>query len=115
MQVDRRGVLQNIVSAVRRFDHVRMTMSNTDGHDSAECVEITAPLLVPDILHFSLHQHDWLLVVEKNTWVQKFFAQPQYFIWGGPLIFLGLIIKRWKFGCFHVGRISSCSCDWRLS
>ena len=43
-----------------------MTMTDTDRNDPAQGIEITASLLVPDILHLSFDDRQGLLVIEKN-------------------------------------------------
>src|SRR3954465_3686947 len=114
MQIDRGGMLQRFVLAIGRDNDVRVTMPHAYGYDSAERIEISSPAFIPNVLHFSLHKHDRFLVVEENSRIQEFLAQLQYFLGGRAQVFFGLMIKRREFGCFHVGRISSCSCDWRL-
>ena len=76
---------------LRGGDNFGMTMADADRDDSAERVEITLAGLVPDVLHLPLHEHDRLLVVEKNSRIQEFLAQTQHFVGGWAGIFLWLI------------------------
>ena len=64
---------------LRSGDDVRMTMTDADGDDAAEPVEITPARFVPDILHLSFHEHERLFVIEKNSRVQELFAQREHF------------------------------------
>ena len=77
VQINRGGMLEDLVLALRRRDHVGMTMPDADGDNAAERVEITPPGFVPDVLHFPLHNRERLFVVEKDPGVQEFFAQLQ--------------------------------------
>ena len=71
VQVNGGGMLQHFVLLVRGGDHVRMAMADADRHDAAEAIEVALAGVVPDILHLALHDHDRLLVIEKNTGVQE--------------------------------------------
>ena len=55
----------------------RMTMADADSHDPTQAIEIPLPGIVPDVLHLSLHQHQWLLVIEEDARVQILLAQRQ--------------------------------------
>src|ERR1700736_6481118 len=99
-------MLQQFVLPIGHLDNARMAMPDTHGHDSTKSVQISAPLFVPDVLHFPFHQHDRLLVVEKNPRVEELFAQPQDFFRGGSVILSWLMIECRKFGCLHVGKLA---------
>ena len=77
-------------------------MSDADRDDAAERIEITPAGFVPDVLHFPFHEHERLLVVEKNSRVQEFLAQAQDFVGGWPGVGLRLMIEGWQFRCLHV-------------
>ena len=106
MQINRSRMLQSFVLLPRNIDNVGMTMTDAHRHDAAERVEITPAALVPDILHFSLHQHERLFVVEKNSRIQELLTQTQDFIGGRPVVFLQLVIKGRKLGSFHIVMLS---------
>src|ERR1700731_2937643 len=95
-------MLQRLVLLTHHIDNVGMTMPNAHGHDSAERIEISAAVLVPEVLHFPFHEHDRLFVVEKNSRIQELLAQTQDFIGQRPVVFLRLVIKRRKLWKFHV-------------
>ncbi len=102
MQINRGRMLQRLVLLSHNIDNVRVTMSHVDSHDSAERVEISAAVLVPQVLHFSFHEHHRLFVVEKNSRIQELFAQMQDFISRRAAVFLRFVIKWRKLGKFHV-------------
>src|SRR4051812_26317315 len=106
MQINRRRMLKQMVLSICCRHHVRMTMPDADGDDPAERVEIPPPVPVPDVLHFSFHQHDWLFVVEKNSRVEEFAAQTQDFVGGRSAVFGGLMIEWRKVRRVHV--VMSC-------
>src|SRR5205807_4610080 len=83
-------------------DNSGVTMYHTDGGDSAKRVEMSAAVLVPEILHVPIHQHERLFVIEKNSRIQEFFAQMQDFISRRTAVFFRLVIKWRKLGKFHV-------------
>ena len=93
MQINRGGVLQRFVLLVRRGDDVRMAMADADGDDAAEAVEIAFAGFVPDILHLALHDHDRLLVVEKDAGVQELLAQGEHFLGGRAGVGLRLMVR----------------------
>ena len=76
-------------------------MSNAHGHDPAERIEISAAVLVPEILHFPFHEHDRIFVVEENSRIQELLAQTQDFIGRWPVVFFRLVVEWRKFGKFH--------------
>src|SRR5438132_12856336 len=73
-----------------------MAVAYTYRHDSAERIEISSAVLVPNVLHFPFHKHERLFVVEENSRIQEFLAQTQHFIrrWAG--VFLRLMANGWK-------------------
>src|SRR5438045_9149702 len=95
-------MLERFVLLAHNIDNIGMTMSHAHGHDSAERIEISAALLVPEVLHFSFHEHDRLFVVEKSSRVQEFLAQAQDFIGRRPVVFLRLMLDWWMLGKYHV-------------
>src|SRR5262249_8509564 len=105
LQINGGRMLERFVLAVRGRNHVGMTMPDTDGDDSAESVEISPAALVPNVLHFSLYKHERFLVVEKNSRVQEFLAEPQDFVGGRSGIFAWLLAERRKVEKFHVDLI----------
>src|SRR5256885_13147823 len=94
MQINCGGMLERLVLLPYNIDNIRVTMSHADGDDSAKRVEISAAVLVPEILHFPFHQHDRLFVVGKNSWIQESFAQMQDFISRRAAGFLRFVIER---------------------
>src|SRR5436309_2701754 len=102
MQINGGRMLERLVLLSHNIDNSRVTMSHADGDDSAKRVEISAAVLVPEILHFPFHQHDRLFVVEKNSWIQELFAQMQDFISRRAAVFLRFVIEWRKLGTFHV-------------
>ena len=100
-------MLERFVLLARRLDHVRMTMPDAHRHDSAQRIEISAALFVPEVLHLSFHEHDRLFVVEKNSRVQEFLAQAQDFIGRWAVVFLWLMVEWRKLGKFHVDLVVS--------
>src|SRR5436305_12118157 len=84
-------MLHRFVLPVRGGDDVRMTMSDADGHDAAESVEVALAHLVPDVLHAAFNQHDRFFVVEENAWVHELLALGENFLSGGTGIFLRLM------------------------
>ena len=64
-------------------------------------IEIAPAGFVPDILHLSLHDHERLLVVEKDPGVEELLAQAQHLVGGRAGVGLRLVVEGWKFGCFH--------------
>ena len=102
-------MLQRFILLVCGTDHVRVTMPDADRHDSAERVEISFTFFVPDVLHFAFDEHERLFVVEKNSRVQKSFAQMQNFIGRWAVVFFRLVIKWRKLGSFHVDFFQKCA------
>src|SRR5436305_10125290 len=96
MQVSRFRVLQRLILLSHNTINLGITMPGAHGHDSAERVEISAAVLVPEILHFPLHEHDWVFVVEKNSRIQELLAQTQDFIGRRAGIFARLMLEAWK-------------------
>ena len=95
-------MLEQFVLPPGRLDDVRVAMSDADRHDTAKRVEITPPLIVPDILHLSFHEHDRFLVVEENSRIQKLLAQAQDLVGGRALVGDGLMLKWRKLKRVHV-------------
>ena len=86
-------MLERLVLLADNLDDVGMTMPYAHGHDAAERVEISAAALVPNVLHFSFHQHERFFVVEKNSRVQELLAQPQNFLGRRAVVFARLVIE----------------------
>src|ERR1700682_1752490 len=107
MQINRGGMLQRLILFPRHIDNVRMTMPNAHRHDSAERIEISASMLIPEVLHFSLHEHDRFFVVEKNSRIQELFTQTQNFVGGRAAIFLWFVVEGREFRKFHVDLVIS--------
>ena len=101
VQINRRRMLQRFVLFLRNIDDVGVTMTDAHGHDSPESIEISAAMLVPDVLHFPFHQHDRLFVIEKNSRIEKFPAQAQHFISRWAAVFFRLMIEWRELECFH--------------
>src|ERR1700746_1161355 len=99
-------MLQRLVLLPHNIDNVGMTMSHAHGHDSAERIEISAAVLVPEVLHFPFHEHDRLFVVEKNSGIQELIAQTQYLVGRKPVVFLRLVTKWRKLWKFHIVMLS---------
>src|SRR2546428_3202906 len=102
MQINCGRMLERLVLLSHNIDNIRVTMSYADSHDSAEGIEISAAVLVPQVLHFPFHEHDRLFVVEKNSRIQELFAQMQDFISRRAAVFLWFVIQWRKLGKFHV-------------
>src|SRR4051812_9902704 len=101
MQVDRSRMLKRVVLAVRCRYHIGMTMPYADRDDPAKRVEIASASFVPDVLHLPFHDHDRLLVVEKNSGIQEFTPQAQDFVNGWTAVFGWLMIGRRKLRHVH--------------
>ena len=99
-------MLQRFVLFVGGGDNIRMTMADADRDDSAERIEIAPAGFVPDVLHLPLHDHERLLVVEKNSRIQELLAQLEHFIRRRSGIFLRLMVEWWEFRCLHDGNFS---------
>ena len=80
VQINRGGMLQHFVLLVGSVDHVRMAMTDADGDDAAETVEITPAIFIPDILPLAFHDHDRLFVIEEDAGIQELLAQLQHFV-----------------------------------
>ena len=94
-------MLERFVLLSHNIDNIRVTMSHTDGDDSAKRVEISAAVLVPEILHFPFHQHDRLFVVEKNSRIQELLAQAQDFVGRRAAVLFWFMVERWQLWKFH--------------
>src|SRR5882724_7434039 len=99
-------MLERLVLLPHNIDNVGMTMPNAHGHDSAKRVEISAAVLVPDVLYLSFHKHKRLFVVEKNSGIQELLAQTQHFVGRRPIVFLRLVTKGRKLWKFHIVMLS---------
>ena len=106
MKINGGGMLQRLVLLPDNIDNIRMTMPDAHGHNSAKRVEISAAVLVPEVLHFSFHEHDRLFVVEKNSGIQELLAQTQHFVGRRPVVFLRLVTKGRKLWKFHIVMLS---------
>jgi hypothetical protein len=53
---------------------VGVAVADADSRDAAEAVEVAFASVVPDVLHFALHDHDGLLVVEEEAGVEELLA-----------------------------------------
>ena len=99
MQINRRRVLERFVLPPRGLDDVRMAMSDADRDDAAESIEIALARLIPDILHPALDEHERLLVVEKNSGIEKFLPKRENLVSGGTRVGVGLK-RKWRKGNF---------------
>src|ERR1044072_4370305 len=95
-------MLKQFALLVRCRDDVRVTMPDAHGHNSTKPIEITPAFLVPDVLHFSLYQHERLFVVEENSRIQKLFALRQHFSGRRAGIFLRLMSERRQYWSLHL-------------
>ena len=102
MQINCRGVLQRLVLLRRSRDDMRMAMAHADRHDAAKPVKITLALIVPDVLHLALDEHDRLFVVEEDARVHELLALREHFGGGRAGVGFRLKIKRWQCGCLHL-------------
>ena len=101
MQINRRGMLERFVLLARRLDHVRMTMPDAHRHDSAERIEISAAMLVPQILHLPFHEHDRFFVVEKIPGFRNSLRKRKTSSADGPSYFRWLMVEWRKLRSFH--------------
>jgi len=76
-------------------------MADAHGYDSAEAVEISLLGVVSDVLHFAFHEHDGLLVVQKNSGIQKLFAQGEDLAGGWTGVRCGLMVERGQRDALH--------------
>ena len=99
VQIDRGGMLEELVLLPRRFDDVGMTMPDADGDDAAEGVEVTPAALVPDVLHFAFHEGERLFVVEEDARVQELLAQAVDLVGRRAGVGLRLVVEGRQFRC----------------
>src|SRR5262249_47358093 len=103
VEIDRRGMLQHFVLAIRGGDDVRMAMADANGDDSTEAVEVALARVVPDVLHLSLDEHERLLVVEEDSGIQKLLSKREHFIRRRAGIAGGLMCEWSQRNRFHGG------------
>ena len=94
-------MLERFILPSRGLDDMRMAMSNADRDDAAESIEIALARLVPDILHPPLDEHQWLLVVEKNSGIEKLLPKREDLVSGGTRVRVGLKGEWRKGNFFH--------------
>ncbi len=85
----------------RGFYDMRMAMSDADCDDAAKSIKIALARLVPDILHPPLDKHQGLLVVEKNSGIEKFLPKREDLVGGGTRVRSGFKRKRGQGYFFH--------------
>lgn len=83
VQIDRSGVLQQLVLLAHRRDHARMAMANADRDDAGERVQIALALLVEQILHRTLHDHQRIPVHGDQGRRQILASQRQHLVLAG--------------------------------
>ena len=101
VQINRGGMLQQFVLFPGRLHHIGVTMADANRDDATKRIEVTPPGFVPDVLHLSFHEHERLFVIEKNSRIQKLFAQAQDFVRGRAGVGLRLMMERRQLRCLH--------------
>ena len=91
VEVNRGGVLERGVLGVGGGEDVRVAVADADGHNAAEAVEVAFAGGVPDVLHFALHDHERLLIVEEKAGVEELFALREHLIERGTGVGLRLM------------------------
>src|SRR5262249_25592624 len=99
VQINRRRMLQKFILAPRCLNDLRMAMTDADGHNSTEGIEISASVFVEYVLCFALHNHQRSFVVEEKPRIQKLATRAQYFFRGWPEVRLRPIIEWCEFRC----------------
>jgi hypothetical protein len=74
--------------------------------DAAEAVEVAFAGVVPDILHFALHDHDGLFIVEEESGVEELLALREHGGGGRAGVGCGRVRGGWERDGFH-GRFVS--------
>ena len=101
MQVDGGGVLVEFALFVARGNDVRMAVTDADGDDAAETVEVALALFVPHVLTVAFHDHERLLVIEEDARVHELLAQGQHFVGGRPGVGKRLMLAGGEVRFFH--------------
>src|SRR5262245_41929800 len=78
-----------------------MAMADADGDNATERIKIPPSLFIEHILAFALDDHQWALVIEEDSGIQKLATQTQHLFRGGPTVRLGLIIEWRESRCLH--------------
>ena len=77
MQIDRGGVLVEFALFGARGNDVRMAVTDANGDDTAEAVEVALALFVPDVLSVAFHDHERLFIIEEDAGVHELLAQHE--------------------------------------
>ena len=84
-------MLEEMILFIHGGDDLGMAVTNGDGDNTAEGVEVAAAFFVVEILHRSFDQHEGFFVVVKKGWGEVFLAKLEHFFSGGSVVRLGLV------------------------
>ena len=86
-------MLERLVLPARRGEDVWVAVADRDGGDAGEGVEVAPALVIPDVLAFSLHDHERLLVHVEQGGVKELLAEAIDFFSRGAGVGLGLVLS----------------------
>ena len=92
VDVDRRGVLQPADLLADPLDLLGMAMADGNGDDAADGVEVPLTLLVIEVLHVTLDDHDGLFVILHDGRREEFASEGQRFLGGRTRVRAGGVI-----------------------
>src|SRR5262249_55933557 len=86
VQIDRGRMLKPPDLLANARDDFGMTMSDRNGDNPGECVEVLLAGLVPEVLHVAFDDQERLLIIREQARAQVLTAQRENLVAGGPLI-----------------------------
>mmetsp|Transcript_37368 Transcript_37368/g.110324 ORF Transcript_37368/g.110324 Transcript_37368/m.110324 type:complete len:364 (+) Transcript_37368:630-1721(+) len=98
VQIDSRGVLQQLALIVDRLDHLGVAMAHTYSHDACKSVKVAPPTFVKQVLHLALHNHNRLLEMVQQAWAEVLLPQRQHLLLAGSRVLRRRVTERRQAG-----------------
>ena len=79
VQIQRTAVPEIFRLSLQSIHQVRMAVPNADGANAAKAVQIALSGIVPDVLHGTLREEQWMLVEGERLeiWSNRILANPE--------------------------------------
>jgi hypothetical protein len=91
MEIDGGSMLEEMVLFINGGDDLGMAVTNGDGDNTAEGVEVAVAFFVVKVLHRTFDQHEGFFIVVKKGWGEVFLAKFEHFFGGRSVVGLGLV------------------------
>mmetsp|Transcript_26074 Transcript_26074/g.83188 ORF Transcript_26074/g.83188 Transcript_26074/m.83188 type:complete len:221 (-) Transcript_26074:8-670(-) len=103
VEVDGGRVLQELVLLHHGVHHLWMAVTDANGDDSRERVEVALAGVIEEVLHLALHDCERLLVEVEHSWVEELRSHFEDLLRGGPRVGHGDVVKSGHLRDLHGG------------